>query len=402
MRLPLFAFTVVLLLVVGLSPLGGQQSSHGQTPPSGLSSGDKLPPEATEEKSEVTPPKDVAYWVSQLGDEHFLRRQKASQELKEMGPVIIPELVAAMENGDLEVIERSIGMISEFALTRMPSEDGGAWYTLQTMAANSVGRRGLAARSAMEEVRDSRFQQATRALTAAGVLLRERNFTVSALRESLEVAEIGNEWNGDVKALQWLEWIDNTRNVHVNGKALRGDVISNVVKMPKLLAIAMTDGEAGVSDEVFSALELMERIESLDVRYVALTERQGEIISRLPIRKSLNLMGTGIKKDAVENIKRKLAGLDIQYRQGGFLGVSCYPDTQICSINRVHENTAAFEAGLLFGDVIVGVGESPVGSFTDLQAAVNLHRAGDEVEIRYRRGGKLLKVNVRLKRLEEN
>jgi len=390
---------VVLLFTAGLSPLGEQQSSFGQTPPPDLPVGNLA--DTDEEKPDAVP-KDVTYWVSQLGDEHFLRRQKASQVLKEMGPVIIPELVAAMDTGDLEVIERSIGMIADFALTREPSEDGGAWHTLQTMADNSVGRRGLASRSAMKEVRDSRFQQATQVLTAAGVFLGERNFPISASRESMKVAVIGNEWNGDVKVLQWLKWVGNTGNVHVNGKALRGDVLRHVVKMPNLLAIAMTDGEAGVPDEVFTSLEVMTRIESLEVRYVALTEQQAEIISQLPIRTSLNLMGTGIKKEAVENIKKKLAGLEIQYRQGGFLGVSCYPDEQVCSISRVHENTAAFEAGLLFGDVIVGVGESEVGSFKDLQTAVNLHQAGDEVEVRFRRGGKLLKVKVRLKRLEEN
>ena len=68
----------------------------------------------------------------------------------------------------------------------------------------------------------------------------------------------------------------------------------------------------------------------------------------------------------------------------------------------MHENTAAFEAGLLFGDVVVGVGGSDIGSFKDLQSAVNRHSAGDEVEIRYLRAGKLLRVKVRLKRLEEN
>ncbi len=402
MRLPLFASIVVLSLIVGLFPLGGQQYSHGQSPPIGLPDGGSSPDEAALKHPESTPPKEVAYWVSQLGHEHFLRRQKASQELKKMGPAILPELAAAMDVGDLEVIERSIVVISGFALSFAPAEDGGAWHMLQAMASKSVGRRALAARSAMEEVRELRSEQAARVLTAAGVFIGERYFSIAASQNMLNIVEIGNTWSGDVKTLQWLEWIDDASHVRVTGKALRGDVLSNVVKMPRLEAIAMTDAEAGVADEVFSSLAAMSRIESLDIRYVALTAQQGEIISQLPIRTSLTLMGTGIEADAVEKIRTRLAGLEIQYRQGGFLGVSCYPGEQICRINVVHENTAAFEAGLLFGDVVVGVGGSDIGSFKDLQSVVNRHSAGDEVEIRYLRAGKLLRVKVRLKRLEEN
>ena len=62
----------------------------------------------------------------------------------------------------------------------------------------------------------------------------------------------------------------------------------------------------------------MNRIESLDIRYVGVTEQQSEIISRLPLRASLTLMGTGVKSEAVDRIRKRLAGLEIQYRQGGF------------------------------------------------------------------------------------
>ena len=85
----------------------------------------------------------------------------------------------------------------------------------------------------------------------------------------------------------------------------------------------------------------MERIESLDVRYVDITEQQGDIISRLPLRTSLTLMGTNISSAAVDKMKSRLSGLLIQVRQGGFLGVSCYRQEQECRVSRVYPNTAA-------------------------------------------------------------
>jgi S1-C subfamily serine protease len=135
---------------------------------------------------------------------------------------------------------------------------------------------------------------------------------------------------------------------------------------------------------------------------VEVSERQSDIISRLPLRGSLTLMGTGIKSEAVDRIRNRLVGLEIQYRMGGFLGVSCYADDQECKVSTVHAGTAAFEAGLVFHDVIVGAGDDEVTSFSTLQKAINQHVAGEEIEIRFLRGKKLMKAKVRLGRLKDN
>ena len=67
----------------------------------------------------------------------------------------------------------------------------------------------------------------------------------------------------------------------------------------------------------------------------------------------------------------------------------------------VYPNTAASDAGLMFRDIIVGAGEDEISDFSTLQETINKHQAGDEIEIRFLRGGKLLKATVNLRRLEE-
>ena len=146
----------------------------------------------------------------------------------------------------------------------------------------------------------------------------------------------------------------------------------------------------------------MQRIKSLDIRYVEVTERQSDIIASLPIRESLTLMGTGIKSEAVDSIRKRLAGLEIHYRMGGFLGVSCSENTRACMVMGVDPGTAAVEAGLMNRDVIVGAGDDEVTSFSTLQTAINQHVAGEEIEIRFLRGKKLMKAKVRLGRLKDN
>jgi len=346
----------------------------------------------------------IEYWISQLSHEHYLRREKASQKLKELGPVVIPALTSAIKTGDLEVIERSIAVISDFASSLAPLEDGNAWEALSEIASNSVGRRALAAKAAMKEVSEERCIQAKSVLAAAGVFIGEGEFSVAAARPLIRFVEVGDKWNGDPEVLTWLKWVTEVEHVLVTGNAIRGSVLRNVVKMPELKGVAIADSKPGVAidDEVFAALGELQRIESLDIRYVDVTERQGDIISQLPLRGSLTLMGTGIKSEAVDRIRDRLLGLEIQYRMGGFLGVSCYPDDQVCKISTVHPGTAAFQAGLLLHDVIVGAGEDEVTSFSSLQNAINQHVAGEEIEIRFLRGEKLMKAKVRLGRLKDN
>ena len=344
----------------------------------------------------------AAYWITQLSHDHYLRREKASQKIKELGPVVIPDLVTAMNQGDLEVIERAVAVISDFAISREPAEDGNAWVTLQTLAENSVGRRALAAKAAMDEVATSRSRQAADLLVAAGVFIGDGDFSVAASQLPVPFVEVGDGWNGDVKVLRWLEWVGDIQHVRISGKAVQGSVVRNVVRMPDLTAIAIVNADAAVEDEVFSSLNGMERIESLDVRYVNITEQQGDIIASLPLRTSLTLMGTKISSAAVEKMKSRLSGLLIQIRRGGFLGVSCYREEQVCRVNVVYPNTAASEAGLMFRDIIVGAGEDKISDFSTLQETINKHQAGDEIEIRFLRGGAIMKAKVKLKRLEEN
>lgn len=410
MRLPMFNSKFSGLILLGfvqllVPSLNAQEPSAVQEPTNGGGEEKKNPVAENSARGVVNSEnasERVAYWITQLSHDHYLRRERASYQLKELGPVVIPSLISAMNDGDLEVTERSVAVISEFAISYAPSEDGNAWETLQNMAAKSVGRRALAAQAAMEEVSEARSERAEDLLLAAGVFIGDGEFSVAASQKLLKLVEVGDRWNGDVKVLEWLEWVDDVEHIRVTGKAIRGSVLRNVVRMPALKAIAIADSEVAIDDEVFASMSEMERIESLDIRYVKVTERQGDIISRLPLRASLTLMGTGIKSDTVDKIRGRLAGLEIQFRQGGFLGVSCYADEQVCTVNVVYPNTAAFEAGLLFRDVIVGAGDDKISSFSTLQKAINKHSAGDEVEIRFLRGGKLLKAKVRLKRLKEN
>ncbi len=375
----LFTLAIIVVLALQWEPARGQDDApHG--------------PATNAEKS-------VGYWVKQLGNDHFLRREKATKELIKAGTGAIDELVAVIQTGDLEVIERATEVITEIALARPPSDDGGAWEQLSKLAEHGAGRRASRARAAIDEIREHRASQARHALASAGITVGMDEFAIRAISQPRMVVQIDEKWRGDIESLQWLAWLEGVENVRIKGPAVTREVIEQVVEIPDLQTLAIVDGQ--VDDATLAPLVNMSRIHAIEFRYVDLSDEQGDLIASIPIRVSLNLMGTGISAEKVEAMRDALPGLQIDYRQGGFLGVTCMDNFDVCEINGVLPESAAEEAGLIKGDVIVRIGDAEVKRFKDLQNAINQHLPGDEVEVKFRRGDKIESVRLRLRRFEE-
>ena len=65
-------------------------------------------------------------------------------------------------------------------------------------------------------------------------------------------------------------------------------------------------------------------------------------------------------------------------------------------VSEVTEDSAAQKAGIQVGDVIVGLGDSVIGSQTDLQSALSAFKAGDKVRVTVYREGQYLKLELTL------
>ncbi|MEN3040507.1 MAG: Do family serine endopeptidase [Bacteroidia bacterium] len=73
------------------------------------------------------------------------------------------------------------------------------------------------------------------------------------------------------------------------------------------------------------------------------------------------------------------------------------PVSQGAYISDVYENSAADEAGLRPGDVIVEIDDKPIRSAAELTEMIARHRPGDRIKIGYYRGSKKVETFVRLK-----
>ncbi len=69
-------------------------------------------------------------------------------------------------------------------------------------------------------------------------------------------------------------------------------------------------------------------------------------------------------------------------------------------VNSVNENSAAEEAGLEKGDVILEINNTEVANVAELQDLVARHRPGDKIDVTYKRDGEIKTISAKLKNLD--
>jgi hypothetical protein len=337
----------------------------------------------------------LEYWVDQLSANQYLRREVATRRLAEAGTDAVPILLESIKSGDLEATERALQVLGKIALEQSPSDETGAWQVLNEMADTGTGSRRARAKSAISEIWGVRDSQAREALARAGVFVGIDDFAIGPLTSQVVLVRIDDRFNGKIETLAWLRWLRDIENVSIAGKSIQTEVLEQVVKMPDLDTVALVDGMIDIA--TLQPLRSMKRLNSLEIRYVLLKPEVVDAIAKLPIRESLNLMGTGVSLQRVALMRNYLPGLAITHRQGGFLGVTCNTfGVNECRIRTVIDGSAAEQAGLQADDVIIGIDDAKVERFSDLQAEINQHLPGDELAIKFLRHGTQREVKLSL------
>ncbi|MDA8744079.1 PDZ domain-containing protein [Rubripirellula amarantea] len=338
----------------------------------------------------------AGYWVLQLSNDHYLRRELAEKKLVEQGPEAIAALVETMRSGDLESIERATSAISQIAINHPPAQDGGAWDELENLSRNATGRIASSAKSALREIGEQRSERARVELASAGVFVGIDDFMIGAISTTQMIVQIDDKFHGDDESLQWLRWLTGVEKVRVMRSGISKEVLENVAQMPNLRSLAIVDGK--LQPDTLVPLEKVKSLETLEFRYVPLTDELAGDLERVAVRNKLSLMGTGLSKDRVRSMNAASPDLTIEHRQGGFLGVKCYDGETECEISDVIEDSAAEEAGLIRSDVIVQINDAVVKKFKDLQDEINQHVPGDELTVKFRRGAQVKETKVTLRR----
>lgn len=112
-----------------------------------------------------------------------------------------------------------------------------------------------------------------------------------------------------------------------------------------------------------------------------------------------------VKKDVADLIEfgmvqRAVLGIEIMNVIDPRLKDEKIPDLNGVYVNSVYEKSAAEEAGLKKGDIILEINDKKVTNVAELQDLVARNRPGDKINVTYKRDGKTKTVSASLKNLD--
>jgi hypothetical protein len=278
---------------------------------------------------------EVGQWIKQLDDDRFQVREAATVELIKSGREAVAPLAKAAVDGGLEVTVRAVHILSRLgASTDLPTAEA-ARLALEDLA---EGREAAARERASAALEILDAQEADRAL--------ERLKTLGAYFGTGRIAGEGEsvpyhlivarKWSGGNDGIKLLRFIRDVNYVSIHGAKISDDAVSHLLKLKHL--------------------------------------------------QRLELYGTDLSETAAEKVKTGLAGVDVDVRGGGLLGVQGQPDAPGCQITVVRPDQAAAKAGLEPGDIIVKCDDKEIDTFNKLLEYIRPKKAGTKVKVVVRRG----------------
>ena len=274
----------------------------------------------------------IARWVAELGAPQFARREAASKALLQAGQPALGPLAAAIRGRDFEVASRATEIVRDMLAADDTVLAAEAERVLEKSAEDG-GKAARLAAAALDFHHVGMAASAREELESLGAVFRERPFVEQAGIE----AEFATGWKGTVADLRQLARLRGLTGVGFHGVRLDDEALA-----------------------VVGRLERLERIE---------------------------LFGTGLSDNAVAALAAKLPAARIDFRKGGKLGVGAVAFGGPCEIRTVEPGSAADQAGIRPGDVVLAVDGNPVADFDGLTARVAGRGQGERVRLSVARGG---------------
>jgi hypothetical protein len=286
---------------------------------------------------------EIDTWISQLNDDRYLVRERATRQLQEAGTAAMDQLLATADSDRPEPSERSVWILRRMSNTKEPA----------------------LRRQALERLSG----------------LKKRPQIAAAARETL--VQIEHD-----EALQTIE--------ELGGRYGVDQLLSQISATPAfrlVLDVRWRGGDAALSHARHLIALRKVAIIGTNISVEGLKE-----LRRCESLQELCLYGTKLTPDDIAKLRKMLPEqIVIDYRKGALLGVGSTADgTTPAVVRSVEPGSAAAAAGIQVGDVIQKFNGEEVANFKALTLKIGDHHAGDEVTLGVLRGAQPMEFKVKL------
>ncbi len=332
-------------------------------------------------------PPAIDKWIGDLNSDIYTARERATERLIMAGSRSIEPVAKAVEAGGLETISRGIYILRQLALVaRDGATEEAAYEALQGLSQRRFSGAARRATTALQSIHEMRHQRAELRLTQLGADFSMTPVQVAlGVRDGFPSVRFGSTWQGTPNDFAQVSWITTYQSDESDQKwmiILEDQRVSDewIDRIATIKNVAVLKIKSSQFDETALAkLTKMPDLEILELLYVPVTDAAIDSLAALPKVGRLRLIGSQITTAGLERLQQQIAQTDIDYRNGGFLGIGCTDNP--CRITFIQPNSAAGKAGFQVDDIITRYNDQPVQTMDQLTRLISEHNVGDKVAV---------------------
>lgn len=322
----------------------------------------------------------VNKWLSDLSSKTFFDREQATLNLIDGGPQVINALVDSIPRQNYEGTSRVMFILRQLALKATGEDIEQARAALEQLATNESRRISRRAATVLDELNEIRQGEAVKRIVALGASVNRESIPVGQQFMTFLTVRIGDEWTGEVEDLRHLKWIGQAEAIHVEGEQVTDDWLFHIGKMRNLKSLIIKRGK--VSDVGVAHLSLLQKLINVEFFYIDIGNLSVDTILKWKQTiQYLKIYGSSMTEDMPDRIKAGIPGIELDFRLGAFLGVACPRPPDPCFVSSIQPNSGALKAGILSGDLIVGMDDEEIDTFDDLRKVISRFASGDKTTV---------------------
>jgi hypothetical protein len=353
-------------------------------------------------KTPPVEPREIQRWVRNLNSDRFIEREVATEKLIAAGAQAVDPLVSAVSENNLEVTTRAVYVLRELALSSDSEAEAAARAALERLAEPRVTAAARRAREALGALDALRQDRALAELKELGAVVKQTQTAAAFGVTGQYNIEVGEAWRGQPKDLSRLGRLKDVGELIFSGPKVTDQWLESVPSVPRSPgALALTIKRANITDAGIKHLVGARNLRELSLVFVPVSDQSVATLQKVAGLGKIRIIGSRMTRSGAQRLRQALAGTEIDFRLGAFLGVGCQSGAQGCVVYTVRPGTAAAKAGLRQGDVIYEYDGQAVKEFEVLTALISEDQSGDKVTIKFLRGAQENEIRVTLGEWEE-